>query len=132
MEYPLSYHNDISGGAAHYLVELVSRRKAKLDGILLEKGYWRDPVWQAYYRQQIQAAHSLLGVYEESVVVSTLKDMRSTWSLRPKFVKDEIVKRCALIQKQEEAERKLREIHKEEVVIETSEQTGQGRGSFRR
>jgi len=46
---------------------LVSLRKARSEGILLENSYWRDAIWQKYYKEQLQAAHTLLGMFEESL-----------------------------------------------------------------
>jgi len=132
--YPLKYHKESGtskNDAANYCVELVSQRKAKLDGILLEKGYWKDPVWQQYYIHQKRAAHTLLGLFEESVVVSTLISMKSVYSLQPKFVKDEMVKVASLKKKQAKMEKlQIEQSEKPVEVIQSNEQTGKGRGSF--
>jgi len=137
MIYPLKYHKEsgsTKNDAANYLVELVSSRKARAEGILLEPNYWRDAVWQKYYAEQKQAAHSLLGMFEESVVVCTILQMKNLWSLRPKFVKDRIVQEAALkAKKQEHKNNQLKTQQKNTQDIQTikpNEQTGKGRGRF--
>jgi hypothetical protein len=129
--YPLRYHKESGTSrmdAVNYIVELVSQRKARSDGILLEPNYWRDALWQQYYKEQKRAAQSLLGVFGESVVVSTIVEMKGVWSLRPKFVKDKIIENAALEQAKESLAKK-REEEKPEVV-EPSTQTGKGRSRF--
>jgi hypothetical protein len=132
--YPLKYHRESGtskNDAANYVVELVSQRKAKLDGILLEEKYWQDPVWQKYYMQQKRAAHTLLGLFGESVVVSTVAGMKTVYSLQPKFVKDEMVKVASLKKKQAKMEKlRIEQSENPTQVINANEQTGKGRGSF--
>jgi hypothetical protein len=132
MDYPLKYHRESGSSkkdAAHYIVELVSKRKAKSDGILLEPHYWRDAVWQKYYREQLQTAHTLLGLFEESVVVSTILGMKTVWSLRPKFVRERIVEAASLKDKKKETIKN--QINKPiQETIKPKEQTGKGRSRF--
>ena len=132
MDYPLKYHKksgESKNDAANYIVELVTQRKAKSDGILLEQNYWRDAVWQKYYIEQKRAAHSLLGVFEESVVVSTVLSMKSVWSLRPKFVRDRMVEAAALRDKKKETIKN--QLNKpEQQTIKATTQTGKGRSRF--
>lgn len=133
MIYPLKYHKESGSSkndAANYIVELVSFRKAKTDGILLEPNYWRDAVWQQYYKSQKQAAHSLLGMFEESVVVCTILQMKNVWSLRPKFVRDRIVEEAALKDKKKKHIKNQLEKPKETTTVTENVQTGKGRGRF--
>jgi hypothetical protein len=132
--YPLKYHKETGtskNNAANYIVELVSQRKARDLGILLENAYWKDAVWQKFYREQKQAAHTLLGLFEESVVVSTIIEMRSVYSLRPKFVKDKMVEVSSL--KRAKAKQNKLRIEQEKQtpeLIKENVQTGTGRRPF--
>jgi hypothetical protein len=136
MIYPLKYHKEsgsTKNDAANYIVELVSHRKAKVDGILLEDGYWKDAVWQKFYKEQKQTAHSLLGMFEESVVVCTVLEMKNVWSLRPKFVRDRIVQAAALKDKKKKhINNQINNQTKaqEAPTITPNEQTGKGRSRF--
>lgn len=119
--YNTKYHEE--NGAVQYIMELICKRKAKKDGILLEKRFWTDPVWQKFYKEQIVAAKKLLNMYDEKAVVKTIED-NYYWSLRPKFVSEKILEQVALAdkkKKQEQAafERQETVLTEEQPVLET-------------
>lgn len=85
---------------------------------MLEKYFWRDPLWQSFYSEQIVACKRLLNLYDEKTVVKTIEE-KYFWSLRPKFVAEEIMKRAALTSKKKEQEEKAY-CRQEEIVPETT------------
>jgi hypothetical protein len=118
-QYPLKYHD--SGDVAHYLIELVAARKAKSDGILLEKYFWREPVWQNYYKTQMRVVRKLLNLYDEDIVVSTLTEMKTVWSMSPSFVSDEMVRKNALRLKRKEVDEKRVEQASKVIEVDDTE-----------
>jgi len=64
---------------AHYLAELVLSRQAKKRNQILSGKYWNETGWRTEYRKQLIAAHSILKLFEWSIVSAVLLSKDGNW-----------------------------------------------------
>jgi len=115
--YPTRFHHE-DCSLAQYLTEIVISRQARRDGIILERGFWNDPLWKKEYREQLIAANTLLKMFKDDPsVLTVIKELNWCYSLRNKTIREEIIKKIRTRQtKESQLENSL---NKEEVNIET-------------
>lgn len=79
--------------AAQYIVEIVCEHKAFVDRQKLKEQFWKDPLWEKFYKLQMIAANGLLRTYREEAIISALKSKKAsrTYSLRATWL-DDIIK----------------------------------------
>jgi len=85
---------------AQLVTEIVCRHKAAKDGVELGHEFWKEPKWEAYFRQQITTANTLLRMYSFNAVYKALQDKRAAkiYSLRAPWL-DDIIKEYEVAEK---------------------------------
>ncbi len=73
VKYQSRYSPDKLVSAGQYITELICEKKARIDGKDLPVKFWNLPKWNAFYRQQIGSANSLLKKYEAAAIIRALQ-----------------------------------------------------------
>jgi hypothetical protein len=89
-KYPSRYSNGKEIAAAQYLAEMMCERMAQKNRKELPQRFWNQPEWKKSYRSQLLAAQGLLKIYDESVVIRAVKNLKGIYSLRAPSLDDAI------------------------------------------
>lgn len=65
--------------AAQWVAERLCERKAAQEKRRLARQFWKEPEWEAYFRQQVSAVQRLLKFQGEAAVVAALKRQDVAW-----------------------------------------------------
>jgi hypothetical protein len=80
----------ISKTSAQQIAEIMVRREAAKQKIVLPLKFWNNEPWKKKYKSQIIAANGLLKLYEPAAILNALKRKECSWqySLRIKGMND--------------------------------------------
>lgn len=74
-----SAYTDAFVTAAQWLAEKLCERKAAQEKRRLARQFWKEPEWEAFFRQQVAALRPLIKAHGEAAVVAALKRQDVAW-----------------------------------------------------
>lgn len=102
----IRYMSRYGGGEvspSQYLAELICENIASKNKTDLEYKFWNNEIWKKTFVSQVIAANSLLKLYQPQIIVSVIikaiKKRKNVYSLRAKWLHDELKKESLLQQR---------------------------------
>ena len=62
-----------------YLAEIITKRKADKEKIVLQDKWWNHSSWKSLFQRNIMAAHSLIKIFDEQAILKGIKHKDCSW-----------------------------------------------------
>ncbi len=76
-KYPSRYSPGKDVSEMQYIIELVCERNASQTGRELPLYFWREPLWETFYKSQLRKCQSLLKEFSSEAILKSLRDQRA-------------------------------------------------------